>query len=39
MQVIEKKGRYYVGRPAVLYMARAMLLMKKILLGRTAERL
>lgn len=39
MQVIEREGRYYVGKPAVLYMARTMTLMKRILLGRTAERL
>lgn len=36
-QVIEKDGRYYLGKPAVLYMARALLLMKKILLGRSSE--
>lgn len=38
-QVVEKEGRYYVGKPAVLYMARILLFMKKALLGRTSERL
>lgn len=36
-QVIEKEGRYFLGRPTVLYMARALLLLKKLLLGRTGE--
>lgn len=35
-QVVEKEGRFYVGKPAVLYMAEAISLMKLILLGRAA---
>ncbi|MBI4349905.1 MAG: hypothetical protein HY550_00555 [Elusimicrobia bacterium] len=38
-QIIKKDGRYCLGKPAVLYMARALLLMKKLLLGRSAESL
>lgn len=38
-QVIEKEGRYYLGKPAVLYMAKTLLFMKKVLLGRSAEAL
>jgi len=35
-QVVEKEGRYYIGKPAVLYMAKAISLMKLILFGRTS---
>ena len=38
-QVLEKEGRYYLGKPTVLYMARALMLMKRILLGRGGEAL
>lgn len=38
-QVVEQEGRYYLGKPAVLHMARALLLMKRILLGRSGEAL
>jgi len=37
-QIIEKSGRLFPGKPAVLYMAWTILLMKRILLGRTSER-
>ncbi|OGR69977.1 MAG: hypothetical protein A2089_11530 [Elusimicrobia bacterium GWD2_63_28] len=36
-QVVERNGRYYVGKPAVLWMARLVLLLKKLLLGRAGE--
>lgn len=36
-QVVEKYGRYYLGGPALLLMARALLLLKKLILGRTSE--
>jgi len=32
-QIIEKNGRYYIGNPAVLIMARVLLLLKIILFG------
>lgn len=38
-QVVERDGRYYVGKPAVLWMAGILRFMKKLLLGRTAENL
>jgi len=36
-QVTERDGRYYVGRPAVLHMARVLVFMKRLLLGRSSE--
>jgi len=36
-QIIEKDGRYYLGKPTVLYMANALLMMKKLLLGKSSE--
>lgn len=38
-QVVESEGRLFVEKPAVLRMARIMLFLKKLLLGRSAERL
>lgn len=38
-QVVERDGRFYVGKPAVLFMARTLLVMKRLLLGRTSEKL
>lgn len=38
-QVVERDGRYYSGKPAVLLMARTLSLIKKVLLGRDREQL
>jgi hypothetical protein len=38
-QVTEKEGRYYLADKAVLHMARTMLFMKKVILGRASEAL
>lgn len=36
-QIIVQNGRYYIGKPIMLYMARAIVIMKLVLLGRRGE--
>jgi hypothetical protein len=36
-QIVLRHGRYYIGRPVMLYMAKAMVMMKLILLKRRGE--
>ena len=36
-QIIEKDRRYYIGNPVMLYMAKLIVLMKQILLGKKGE--
>lgn len=36
-QIIEKDGRYFVGKPIMLYLAKALVLMKVLFLGGKSE--
>jgi hypothetical protein len=36
-QLKERDGRYYIGNPIMLYMAKAMVMMKIVLLGKRGE--
>ena len=36
-QIIVENGRYYIGKPIMLYMARAIVMMKLVLLRRRSE--
>jgi len=36
-QIVLKENRYYIGKPVLLYMAKALVFMKIILLGRRNE--
>jgi hypothetical protein len=36
-QIVLENGRYYIGRPIMLYMAKVMVMMKVILLKRRGE--
>jgi len=36
-QVVLKNGRYFIGKPTILYMAKLVLLMKQIILGKKSE--
>jgi hypothetical protein len=36
-QVIYKNNRYYIGRPAMLWSARIILIMKQLVLGKKSE--
>lgn len=36
-QIIEKDGRYFVGSPLMLYLAKALVLLKVVLLGARSE--
>ena len=37
-QIVERDGRYVIGRPTMLRMVRTLMLTKRLLLGRTGER-
>jgi hypothetical protein len=36
-QIVFRDGRYYIGKPIMLYISKAIVMMKLILLGRRGE--